>query len=109
MGKQNLESTVKKTKKEVAVWRVFLNNTIGVISFGFGLGCLGTPRPKFYALISFIFVFFLTVLGTKLFPATIKKLREKKDKFGPRVWITEYPAYFFGFTFLGCIAAGAIK
>lgn len=122
--KQNWKIGVKKVKEEVAAWRVFLNNTIGVLSFGFGLGCLGTSKPKIYALISLAFVMFLTFTGIELFPVTIKKLREKKNKteieemwlkglekhfFGPRVLIMGYIVYLFGFAFLSCIAAGYIK
>lgn len=123
MEKQNWQSIADKTKKEAVVWKTFLNNIIGIFAFSISIGCLGTSNPKLYAYISLAFAGLLIFMGRKSFPATIKKLREKKDKteveklfliglekdnFGFKAVITRYGTYFWGLAFLGTIAAGII-
>lgn len=76
------ESEISNALREsLNKWCDILNSVIGIISFSFGLACLGTGKhSQCYATISLLFVLLIITSQRKLFPSELKILRAKKNK-----------------------------
>lgn len=119
---KKVEELVVTVKRETLVWKLFLNYTIGMLAFAFGLGCLGTSNPELYARISISFLG-LAVISSRRFPRTIEHLRKKnraefenvllkgieKHFFSINNLLAEYTVYVLGFVFLIMVACGFFK
>ena len=106
--------------------KFFLNTVMGLISFNFGLACLGTKHPSRYACISIIFIFLLecTFCKNNAFSQKIERIRKKENKTkkeeefikhmdknakNVKYWIKKLPVFLLGFIFLGLVALGIIN
>ena len=112
---------VKNTRESIPKWFKAANEIIGLASFSFALGCLGTNHPKIYASISFLFICFLMLSIRSRFPSTLKQLRDKPDKtdleevflkgmeshfLSIRITFIEAPIYWLGLVFLLSVLLG---
>lgn len=112
------EDTLKEIEAEYSKWGEFLNGGLGLLSFSFGLSCLGTPRPDITGFLSLSFVLVFALYGKERFPKKIRELRKKKlsgideltllgfekKYFGFVALIKNFPVYLIGWSFLGCVA-----
>jgi len=112
------ESTLKEIEAEYSKWGEYLNGGVGLLSFSFGLSCLGTPRPDITGFISLLFVLIFLIYGQKHFPQKLKELRKKKlsgideltllgfekKYFGFTALFKNFPIYLIGWSFLGFVS-----
>jgi hypothetical protein len=111
------EKTLSKIDAEYSKWAELLNGGIGLMSFSFGLSCLGTDRPDFTGFLSLVFVLIFAIYGKEHFPKKLKQLRKKelsgidevtllgleKKYFGVQALFRYFPIYLIGWIFLGCV------
>jgi hypothetical protein len=111
------EDTLKEIEAEYSKWGEYLNGGIGLLSFSFGLSCLGTPRPDLTGFLSLAFVLILALYGKERFPKKLKELRKKelygidelallgfeKKYFGFMALVKNFPVYLIGWSFLGLV------
>ncbi len=117
------EEVVEEISRNIPRWRRFVNDVIGVFSFSFAVGCLGTHHPQIYASISFVFIFVMMYTKRHLFPASIMRLREipNRDRtdmdqvllrgaeshfLGFIRSLVEVPLYWVGLLFLFAVLSG---
>jgi hypothetical protein len=121
----NLETLINNFEKELKEWIRFLNFEIGLLTYLMGLACLGTSKPRFYAIISFIVVSLIMGITFSKFPKTLKELRLKAkeqqnladniisknlDKFYIKNnLIKKCGLYWFGLFFLFFVASGSYR
>ncbi|MFC4258557.1 hypothetical protein ACFOZ5_05840 [Marinobacter lacisalsi] len=112
------EDTLNKIEAEYSKWGEYLNGGLGLLSFSFGLSCLGTPRPDITGSISLVFIIIFSIYGKEHFPEKLKELRKKelsgvdeltllrieKRYFGISALFRNFPVYLIGWTFLGLVA-----
>ncbi len=51
---------IEKIPEQMKSYMGYINDIVGVLSFSFGLGCLGTSSPAFTARICILFIIVLT-------------------------------------------------
>lgn len=118
------EDELIEIEAEYSKWGEYLNGGIGLLSFSFGLACLGTPRPDITGFLSLAFILLFAAYGKERFPKRIKELRKRqlsgvdeltllgfeKKYFGFRALFRNFTVYVAGWSFLGGVAIyGVLK
>jgi len=86
-----------------------LNEILGVLAFGFGLGAAGTENPSFFGTLSFAFILLLWLgVGRSLRPWVdiLNNLKHPHTGLWPSVF--RALPFVFAFMFLGFVAFGMI-
>lgn len=112
------DKTLEEIKIEYKKWAEYLNGVLGILSFSFGLSCLGTPWPDTTGFFSLCFLILLGVYGKNRFPEKIRELRKadlkgideltligiEKKYFGLGALLFKFPVFLTGWLFLGGVS-----
>jgi len=115
MPEEIKEDLITELEAEYAKWAEYLNGGIGLLSFSFGLACLGTPRPDITGFLSLAFIMLFAMHGKNKFPERLRVVRKQKFSgiseliligfekkyFGATALFKNFPVYLMGWFFLG--------
>lgn len=87
----------------------FYNDVVGVLSFSLALGSVGTDAPRFYALLSMLFLIALMARHGTQYERVYKLWREQSHQFTrPQAVWRFFSVCLFGWMTLGAVALGVL-
>jgi len=87
----------------------FYNDVVGVLSFSLALGALGTDAPRFYAVMSLLFLLVLMSRHGAQYERVYKLWREQSHPLTqPRVVWRFFTVVIIGWSALGAVALGLL-